>query len=59
MLNRSIFSNPVDKLTNNIVFFKAYMKVVMVNQAYNRLSKTHGHIINCKLDSVVYAGVCV
>ncbi len=27
-----------------------------VNQAYSRLSTTHGHI---KLDSVVYAGVCV
>ncbi len=24
-----------------------------------RLSTTHGHITNCKLDSVVYAGVCV
>ncbi len=30
-----------------------------VNQAYSRLSTTHGHITNCKLDSVVYAGVCV
>ncbi len=30
-----------------------------VNQAYSRLSNTHGHIIDCKLDSVVYAGVCV
>ncbi len=29
------------------------------NQAYSRLSTTHGHIIDCKLDSVVYAGVCV
>ncbi len=27
--------------------------------AYSRLSTTHGHIIDCKLDSVVYAGVCV
>ncbi len=25
------------------------------NQAYSRLSTTHGHIIGCKLDSVVYA----
>ena len=29
------------------------------NQAYIRLSTTHGHITDCKLDSVVYAGVCV
>ncbi len=25
--------------------------------AYSRLSTTHGHITDCKLDSVVYAGV--
>ncbi len=30
-----------------------------VNQAYSRLSTTHGHITDCKLDSVVIAGVCV
>ncbi len=30
-----------------------------VNQAYSRLSTTHGHITDCKVDSVVYAGVCV
>ncbi len=30
-----------------------------VNQAYSRLSTTHGHITDCKLDSVVYVGVCV
>ncbi len=30
-----------------------------VNQAYSRLSTTHGHITDCKLDSVVYAGVWV
>ncbi len=30
-----------------------------VNEAYNRLSTTHGHITDCKLDSVVYADVCV
>ncbi len=30
-----------------------------VNQAYSRLSTTHGHITDCNLDSVVYAGVCV
>ncbi len=30
-----------------------------VNQAYSRLSTTHGHITDCKLDSVVYAGVYV
>ncbi len=29
------------------------------NQAYSRLSNTHGHITDCKLDSVVYAGACV
>ncbi len=29
------------------------------NQAYSRLSTTHGHITDCKLYSVVYAGVCV
>ncbi len=26
---------------------------------YSRLSTTHGHITDCKLDSVVYVGVCV
>ncbi len=30
-----------------------------VNQAYSRLSTTHGHITDCKLDLVVYAEVCV
>ncbi len=30
-----------------------------VNQAYSRLSTTHGHITDCKLDSVVHEGVCV
>ncbi len=34
-----------------------------VNQAYSRLSTTHGHITDCKLDSVVYASelmwICV
>ncbi len=30
-----------------------------VNQAYSRFSTTHGHITDCKLDSVAYAGVCV
>ncbi len=29
------------------------------NQAYSRLSTIHGHITDCKLDSVVYAGVYV
>ncbi len=33
--------------------------VVGVNQAYSRLSTTHGHITDCKFDSVVCAGVCV
>ncbi len=33
--------------------------MVVVNQAYSQLSTTHGHITDCKLDSVVYAGVCV
>ena len=27
------------------------------NQAYSRISTTHGHISDCKLDSVVHAGV--
>ena len=30
-----------------------------VNQAYGRLSTTHGHFTDSKLDSVVYAGLCV
>ncbi len=29
------------------------------DQAYSRLSATHSYITDCKLDSVVYAGVCV
>ncbi len=28
-----------------------------MNQAYSRLSTTHGNITDCKLDLVVYAGV--
>ncbi len=32
---------------------------MVVNQAYSRLSTTHGHITDCKLDSVVDVGVCV
>ncbi len=28
-------------------------------QTYSWLSTPHGHISDCKLDSVVYAGVCV
>ncbi len=30
-----------------------------MNQAYSRLSTTHGHITDCKLYSVAYAGVYV
>ncbi len=30
-----------------------------MKQVYSRLSTTHGHITNCKLDSVVYAGASV
>ncbi len=30
-----------------------------VNQAYSRLSTPNGHITDCKLNSVVYEGVCV
>ncbi len=30
-----------------------------MNQAYIRLSTTHGHITDCKLDSVVYTNVSV
>ncbi len=30
-----------------------------MNQAYSLLSTTHGHITDCKFDSVVYAGVCM
>ncbi len=29
------------------------------NQAYSRLATPRGHITDCKLDSVVYAGVCM
>ncbi len=28
-----------------------------VNQAYSRLSTTHGHITDCKFDSVVYVAM--
>ncbi len=30
-----------------------------LDQAYSRLSTTHCHITDCKLDSVVHAGVCM
>ncbi len=39
--------------------FKRFSRSGEVNQAYSRLSTNHGHITDCKLDSVVYAGVCV
>ncbi len=29
------------------------------DQAYRRLSPTHGHNTDCKLDWVLYAGVCM
>ncbi len=31
---------------------------VCVNRPYSRVSTTHSHITDCKLDSVVFAGVC-
>ena len=34
-------------------------RLMGVDQAYSRLSTTHGYITDCKLDLVVYAGVCV
>ncbi len=42
-----------------VVVVVVVLVVVGVNQGYSRLSTTHGHITDCKLDSVVYAGVCV
>ena len=30
-----------------------------VNEAYSLISTTHGHVTDCKLDPVVYAGVYV
>ncbi len=36
-----------------------YIQDGWMNQAYSQLSTTHGHITDCKLDSVVYAGVSV
>ncbi len=47
---------PQKKLYNQL---HAVVEVGWVNQAYSRLSTTHGHITDCKLDSVVYVGVCV
>ncbi len=46
----------VEVITNH---FRHVLEGGWVNQAYSRLSTTHGHITNCKLDSVVYVGVCV
>ncbi len=45
----------------NLVLFVPLFRYTCgwANQAYSRLSTTHGHITDCKLDSVVYAGVCV
>ncbi len=40
------------------IFFTVVL-IGWVNQAYSRLSITHGHIADLKLDSVVYGGVCV
>ncbi len=44
------------------VFYFSDIFVVFVNmgenQPYSRLSTTHGHITDCKLDSVVCVGVC-
>ncbi len=48
------FVVPMSKNYQDITLFS------WLNQAsYSRLSTTHGHITDCKLDSVVYAGVCV
>ncbi len=49
---KQLFSERPDVLATTLVD-------VVVNQAYSRLSTTHGHITDCKLDSVVYVGVCV
>ncbi len=38
---------------------KGILRGGCVIQAYSRLSTTHGHITDCKLDSVVYSGVYV
>ncbi len=43
----------------NVVVVAAAVVGGWVNQAYSRLLTTHGHITDCKLDSVVYVGVCV
>ncbi len=48
---------PIDKIPQT--FHCTRLRAMGVNQAYSRLSTTHGHITDCKLDSVVYVGVCV
>ncbi len=44
---------------NKHTYIHTWDEVCGVNQAYSRLLTTHGHITDCKLDSVVYVGACV
>ncbi len=54
-----IHSFPCTLYNSIIVLCAAVRTVGGGDQAYSRLSTTHGDITDCKLDSVVYAGVCV
>ncbi len=53
----------IDRLISSSLTFRSLVSLKgadgWMNQAYSRLSTTHGHMVDCKLDSVVYAGVSV
>ncbi len=45
--------------TNSICTLETARREGGGGQAYSLLPTTHGHMTDCKLDSVVYAGVSV
>ena len=51
--------------SKSVQYAGVYLKYVCVcvcvggGQAYSRLTTTHGHITDCKLESVGYTSVCV
>ncbi len=53
-IERIVMIQQLTGQTNAVRLMNGWM-----NQAYSRLSTTHGHITDCKLDSVAYAGVSV
>ena len=59
MMEKSFFNRATKKVDSTRTPFKFEGGGVKQAYVYSQLSNNHGHITDCKLDSVVYAGVCV